>query len=207
MESEILRFGEMICARVCHDLGGLAGTLAGALDLAQEEGGEEGGMAVALAREAADALAQRLRLLRAAFGPVTDPLGAPGIADLAAGLDERVRVDVAGLGLAPLTGEQARLALAMLMLGAEALPAGGTVQISTDAGGSLRVAAHGSRAAWRPGVVQGIAGAVPSGPRDLLAPLCALFAHAAGMSLVAEEAPPVLRLTPLGGSQDQRSLD
>ncbi len=210
MASEILRLGEMICARVCHDLGGLAGTLAGALDLAQEgsgeEGGEEGGMAVALAREAADALAHRLRLLRAAFGPVSDPLGAPGIADLAAGLDERVRVDVSGLGLTPLTGEQARLALAMLMLGAEALPAGGTVQISTDVGGSLRVAAHGPRAAWRPGVVQGLAGAMPSGPRDLLAPFCALLARAAGMDLAAEEVPPALYATLLGSSQDQRSL-
>ena len=207
MESESLRLGEMICARVCHDLGGLAGTLAGALDLAQEERGEEGGMAITLAREAADALAHRLRLLRAAFGPVSDPLGAPGIADLAAGLDERVRVDVSGLGPAPLTGEQARLALTMLMLGAEALPAGGTVQISINSDGELRVAAHGPRAAWRPGVVSGLAGTMPSGPRDLLAPLCALLARAAGMGLAAEEASPALCAAPPGGSQGQRSLD
>ena len=206
MESESLRLGEMICARVCHDLGGLAGTLAGALDLAQE-GGAEGGEAITLAREAADALAHRLRLVRAAFGPASDPLGAPGIADLAAGLDERVQVDVSGLGPEPLDGERTRLALAMLMLGAEALPAGGTVQISTDAGGALRVAAHGPRAAWRPGVIPGVAGAAPSGPRDLLAPLCALLARAAGMRLAAEEAPPALRATLLDRSQSQRSLD
>ena len=67
----------------------------------------------------------------------------------------------------------------MLMLGAEALPAGGIVQISADAEGALRVAAHGTRAAWRPGVIPGLAGAAPNGPRDLLAPLCALLARAA----------------------------
>ena len=37
MESDALRLGELVCARVCHDLGGLAGTLAGALQLAQED--------------------------------------------------------------------------------------------------------------------------------------------------------------------------
>jgi histidine phosphotransferase ChpT len=200
MESQALHLGEMICARVCHDLGGLAGTLAGALDLAQDEGGGE---AIALARETADALARRLRLVRAAFGPVSEPLGAPGIADLAAGLDERVRVDVSGLGRGSLTGEQARLALAMLMLGAEALPAGGIVQVSAEAGGALRVVAQGPRAAWRPGVVQGLAGAMPGGPRDLLAPLCALLARAARMGLAAEEAPPALRAMP-SGHQGQR---
>lgn len=197
MASESLNLGEMICARVCHDLGGLAGTLAGALDLAQEESGEAGSAAIALAKEAADALARRLRLVRAAFGPVSEPLGAPGIADLAAGLDERVQVDVSGLGSEPLTGEQARLALAMLMLGTEALPAGGVIQISAAAGGVLRVVAHGPRAAWRPGVAAGLAGAAPSGPRDLLAPFCALLARAAGMDVIAEEAPPALRTAPL----------
>ena len=201
MRSESLQLGEMICARICHDLGGLAGTLAGALDLAQEERGEEGGEAITLAREAADALAHRLRLVRAAFGPVSDPLGAPGIADLAAGLDERVQVNVSGLGPSPLDGEQARLALAMLLLGAEALPAGGTLQMSHNADGALRVAARGAGAAWRPGVVRGLAGAAPSGPRDLLAPLCALLARAAGMDLTAEEVPPALCATPLSRSQ------
>ncbi len=197
MKLESLQLGEMICARICHDLGGLAGTLAGALDLAQEEGGAAGGDAIVLAREAADALAHRLRLVRMVFGPVSDPLGAPGIAELTAGLDERVHVDVSGLGPTPLIGCRVRLALAMLMLGAEALPAGGTIQISADRGGALRVAAHGTRAAWRPGVILGLAGAAPGGPRELLAPLCALLARTARMELAVEEAPPVLSATPL----------
>lgn len=199
MESAALRLSELVCARVCHDLGGLAGTLAGALQLAQEEGDGE---AAALAREAADALARRLRLLRAALGPVSEPLGAPGIADLAGGLDERLGVDVAGLGPEPLGPEQARLALAMLLLGAEALPVGGSLQLAAEAGGALRLTAQGPRAAWPPGVAQGLAGALPDDPRGLLAPLCGLLAQAAGMSLAAEELPTLLRATPRGRPGD-----
>lgn len=198
MDLEALRLGEQVCARVCHDLGGLAGTLAGALQLAQEDADGE---AVALAREAADALARRLRLLRSALGPVSEPLGAPGIADLAAGLDERVRADVSGLGPEPLTGDQARLALAMLLLGAEALPIGGSLHLAGDADGTLLVTAGGPRAAWPPGVAQGLDGTLPDTPRGLLAPLCSLLAHAAGMRLAAEDSPPLLRAIPLGRSQ------
>lgn len=197
MEPEFLRLSELACARVCHDLGGLAGTLSGTLELAQEEGGE----ALMLAREAADALARRLKLLRAALGPASDSLGASAIAELARGLDERVRVDASGLGAKVLAPEQARLALAMLMLGAETLPAGGALRLSADAQGALSVSAAGPRAAWPSGTAQGLAGKHPAGSRDLLAPLGALLARAAGMDLAAMgapagDAPPSLRATP-----------
>lgn len=196
MDSEAFRLGELVCARVCHDLGGLAGTLAGALELAQDGDGE----AVALAREAAVALARRLRLLRAALGPVSEPLGAPGIADLAAGLGERVQVDAAGLGPGVLDGERTRLALAMLLLGAEALPAGGRLGLASM-GGMLRVTPDGARAGWPPGVLTGTGDTAPREPRHLLALLTRLLAAAAGMVLAVEETPPALSAVPLGQSQ------
>jgi histidine phosphotransferase ChpT len=199
MDSEALRLSELVCARVCHDLGGLAGMLAGTLQLAHEDGDRE---AVALARDAADALARRLRLLRAALGPVAEPLGAPGIADLSAGLGERLRVDASGLGSEPLGAEQARLALALLLLGAEALPVGGTLRLTTDGQGALLVTADGPRAAWPPGTTQNLAtGALPNAPRGLLAPLCHLLARTAAMELAAGEAPPLLRAMPLNPSR------
>ena len=194
MESNALRLSEMVCARVCHDLGGLIGTLAGTMQLVSEE---RGGEAVAVACEATDLLSNRFRLLLATFGPVSDALDAPGIASLAAGLGERLRVDVSRLGPGPLAGEQVRLLLAMLLLGTEALPLSGTVQLSKESGGVLRVAALGPRAAWHPCVIQGVAGAAPTEPGRLLAPLCALFARAAGMTLAVENAPPALRAAPL----------
>jgi len=198
MDSEALRLGELVCARVCHDLSGLVGTLAGTLQLAQED---TDGEAVALACETAKALARRLRLLRAALGPVSEPLAQSGIADLAAGLAERVRVDVSGLGPEPLPGDRARLALAMLLLGAEALPMGGSLHLAAGPNGTLRVSAAGPRAAWPPRVTQGLGGALPDTPLGLVAPLCSLFAQAAGMRLTAEDSPPRLLAIPLGRSQ------
>lgn len=198
MDLEGLRLAELICARVCHDVGGLVGTLAGMLELAQEEGGGE---AVVVGCEAADVLVRRLRLLRAALGPISEPLDTSGIADLAAGLDERLRVDVSDLGSSVLPAEQARLALAMLLLGAEALPMGGKLHLSANTGGVLRVVASGPRAAWPPSVVPGIAGAPPEGARTLLAPLCGLLARTAGMSLAAEEVPLALCATPVEQAQ------
>ncbi len=194
MNLDALQLAELVCARVCHDLGGLVGTLAGTLELAQEGGDNE---AVALGREAADMLVRRLRLLRAALGPVSEPLDAAGVADLAAGLGERLRVDVCDLGSRLLPAQQARLALAMLLLGAEALPMGGSLRLSTDAGGVLRVAASGPRAAWPSSVIQGLAGAPPESARTLFAPLCALLALSAGMSLTTEAVPPALCAAPL----------
>lgn len=212
MEPAALRIGELICARVCHDLGGLAGTLTGTLQLAQEELAQNesapggGGIeALALAREAADALVRRLRLLRAALGPVSDPLGAPGIAELATGLGERLHVDVSGVRTEPLAAEQARLALAMLLLGAEALPMGGNLRLETNTEGMVVVTAHGPRAAWPPSIAQSfgqsLADAVPNAPRGLFAPFCGLLAGAAGMTLAAEDAPPRLCAVPTGRSQ------
>ena len=194
MDRELLQFSELVCARICHDLGGLTGTLAGALELAD---GENGGEAIALAHEAATALARRLRLLRAALSPASDPLGASGIADLALGLGGGLRVDVSGLGSATLSPEQARLALAMVLLCAEALPAGGTLHLTTEAQGVPHVLAVGPRAAWPPGTAQGLAGKLPGSARELLAPFCALLARATGMSLVIEDMPPALRATSL----------
>ncbi len=203
MESGPLHLCELVCARVCHDLAGLVGTLAGTLQLAQEDvPGDGSGEAVALAREVADALARRLRLIRAALGPVADPLAAPDIADLAAGMGERLHVDVSGLGSEPLPPALARLALAMLLLGAEALPLGGTLHLAAGEGGALCMTPVGPRAAWPPGIAQGIAGTLPDTPRGLLAPLSSLLARAAGFVLATEDAPPLLRATPLRPSPD-----
>lgn len=198
MTSAALRLGELVCARLCHDLGGLLGALAGSLHLAEED---RGGGALALAREMADALVRRLRLLRAALGPASERLDAGGIADLAAGLGERLRVDASALGPEPLAAERARLALAMLLLGAEALPRGGTLRLAVEAGGVLSVTADGLRAAWPPDITQGLAAGLADAPPDalraLLAFYCALLARDARSGLAAEGPPPVLRAVPL----------
>jgi histidine phosphotransferase ChpT len=194
MQAGDLRLGELICARVCHDLSGLAGTLVGTLDLAQAD---SGGEAAELARETATAFLKRLKLLRAVFGPVSEPLTPSDIADLAGGIGDRMRVDASNLRPDPLPEELARLALAMILLCADALPSG-VVEIFTDAEGALHAVAHGANAAWRPGALHALDRDVPMTSGTFLAPFCALLAQRAGMSFAVEQSPPRLSARPCG---------
>jgi histidine phosphotransferase ChpT len=70
---DIIRLVELICARLCHDLGGLIGTVGNALDMVTEDAGQ-GNEVLAFASSAASALTQRLRLMRTAWGPESDAI-------------------------------------------------------------------------------------------------------------------------------------
>ena len=65
---ETIRLVELICARLCHDIGGLIGTVGNAVEMVAEDGGRDDEV-LAFAASAATALSQRLRLLRTAWGP------------------------------------------------------------------------------------------------------------------------------------------
>ena len=195
MESDNLSLAVLVCARLCHDLGGLAGTLVGALDLAQ---GDDAGEAFTIAREAADMLAARLRLLRAAWGPPSEALDGRGMQRLARGLGARMTLDIAEFGPGPLTPERTRVALAMIVLAGEALRGGGMLHLSGTPDGPMCVTARGARAAWPHDVALGRAGVAPAGPRDLLLPLCDQIARVDNMELTVSDAPPTLVATPSG---------
>ena len=64
--NEALAMAEVLCARLCHDLSGPLGALINVIGVAREE--LPANDTVAFAEEAANELAQRLRLLRAAWG-------------------------------------------------------------------------------------------------------------------------------------------
>src|ERR1700737_4241209 len=70
---DTIRLVELICARLCHDLGGLIGTVGNALDMVAEDAGRDNEV-LAFASSAANALTQRLRLMRTAWGPETEAL-------------------------------------------------------------------------------------------------------------------------------------
>ena len=65
MTAAQLPLAEAMAARLCHDFAGLTGTIVGMLEWAE---GPDQPDALALARQAAEALARRLRLTRAAYG-------------------------------------------------------------------------------------------------------------------------------------------
>jgi len=180
------RLAQMLCARLCHDLGGAIGTLAGTLDLA-ETGDSE---LLDLSRETATALRQRLRLFSIAWGGPTHDMGAAELAGLLEGAPAAPRVRFALADLAPggrLPAPLVPLALNAALLAAEALPRGGTVVVSGDARG-LAVQPQGRDAAWPSALLALLSGSAPSlvleeGPRRVVTPLLAGLAAEAGWTI------------------------
>ena len=180
-----LELASALCARFCHDLSSPLGTLAGTLELAgeDEEHAEE---ALSIAREAAGAMVGRLQLLRAAWAGDGGPMDRARLQELAAGLPGRVRADLDGLADLTFDGATARVLLNLLLLGAEALPAGGCVALAGDPASGVIVTVAGPSVAWHAGlgpILLDPAARHPSEPRTVQMPLTARLAHAAGLRL------------------------
>ncbi|MDB5375478.1 MAG: hypothetical protein JWP04_4120, partial [Belnapia sp.] len=158
------RLASILCARLCHDLGGVIGGLTGTLDLVQSTDDEM----MALARETAVALRQRLRLYAAAWGGPTAEYDAAALAGMLLGSPASPRVQFALDALSPGAMVPASLVPIVLnaaLLGAEAMPRGGTVVLSGLLAG---LAEAGLVVALEPAV--GRAGASPAAwPAPLLA--------------------------------------
>ena len=188
--SERLRLAELLSARLCHDLSGPLGALIGVLEIAREE--QPGSEALALAEEAAVELAQRLKLLRGAWGEDAEELGVDLLRGLADSLSasRRVRLDLAGLQPeAVFPPPAARVLLNLLLLAAESLPGGGIVALSGSPSHHILVTISGSRAAWPAGLGAWLADdaaawdAVTAGARQLQGPLSVLVARTHGYRL------------------------
>lgn len=204
---EALRLAEVLCARLCHDIAGSLGALIGSLDLAGEKDVGMAEEALELASTTARTLVARLRLLRAAWAGTDTPLDLPTLADLARGLPpRRLELDLSampsGTVLDPTLG---RVVLNLVLLAAEALPAGGTIWLErTD--GDLLIGVVGANSAWPAALGTALAGGARiESPRELQAPLTVLLARAAGLGLSAlmpagaaapDGAPPLLLSLP-----------
>jgi histidine phosphotransferase ChpT len=177
-----LHLAQLLCARLCHDLGGVVGTLGSTLDLAAP-GDDE---LQALARETAGMLRQRLMLYSAAWGLPGEDRSAEELAGLlaAAPASPRVRFQLTGLARGGrLPGALVPLALNAALLGAEALPRGGVVALSGGEAG-LVVLPEGPGAAWPKGLealldTTTLAPSLEQGPRRVVTPLLGRLAAAA----------------------------
>lgn len=176
------RLARLVGLRLCHDLGGIAGTVGNALELLGGAGGE----AADIALEAAGVLRRRLLLWRAL-------LGGQGEATLGTllGLLEgqvaggRARAEAAGIDPGWMVPEETvPVLLAAILAGGEALPRGGVVRLAGDPSrGELVVLPEGPRVAWPVALVRAVAGAPPAGEpsgRDVMALWLAAAAQAAG---------------------------
>ncbi|MCB4821815.1 histidine phosphotransferase family protein [Roseicella aerolata] len=180
------QLARLLSARLCHDLGGAVGTLSGTLDLAGEGDAEMLG----LARDTAAGLRERLRLYAAAWGGAAEDADGESLARLlrSAPASPRVRFrldHLAAGGLLPAI--LVPLALNAALLGAEALPRGGTVTLAGSAEDGLVVCPEGHGASWPAGLLAllggGLAEALQAGPRRVVAPLLLALATEAGWTV------------------------
>jgi histidine phosphotransferase ChpT len=193
---------EQLARRLCHDLSGPLGALMGVLELASQE--MPGSETLTVAEDTARQLAARLRLLRAAWGGDGLPPTVGDLQALAGGLPQRrITVDTSALGaertLAP---PLARVLVNVVLLAAEALPAGGRVTLADPGGTDVVVAIEGPNAAWPSGLLSTLADpdaavAALESPRHLQAPLTALTARAGGVRLSLLHGGPPGAVSPL----------
>lgn len=204
---DAVRLAETLCARICHDFSGSLGTLGGMLDLLQEQS-TASNETLAAALDAADALEQRLKLLRAAWGGNPAGLTWEALRGLTAGLPGARRLVLDLDGVAPdveLAPEVGRAVLAWLMVAADSLPRGGRIVL---AGGpvDLLLLIAGPNAAWPAELAacfsdEAAIAATFDRPRGLALPLAMLFARRAGLrpsmllATAPADAPPPIRLT------------
>jgi len=183
--NDSLRLAELLSARLCHDLSGLLGSLIGVLEIAREE--QPDSETLALAEETAVELAQRLKLLRAAWGIDGEELDLIQLQTFADALSNsrRLRLDLNGLDPdAVFPPPASKLVLNLLLLAAESLPGGGIVALSGSPASNVVVTISGPRAAWPAGFSNWLVDeaaareAVTKNPRHLQGPLTALLARA-----------------------------
>ncbi len=203
--NQSLRLAELLAARLCHDLSGPINTLGGVLELARDEP-RMVIEALAEAGEAAVTLTRRLRLLRAAWGGLGDPLSTADLALLSDGLPgNRLRIDLDGLPPRLFEPAAARLVLNVLLLGAGCLPFGGVLALSATAGLDVIATIDGPRAGWPQGFAALLAdpdlawqSVARIDPRDVQAAVTTLIAQECGlrvsflMAARPQDAPPLL---------------
>ncbi len=188
--NQSLRLAEMLCARLCHDLSGPLGALVGVLEVAHEE--QPNSETLSLAEGTAVELAQRLKLLRAAWGREMSDIDGDRLREFGDCLSSsrRVQLDLTGLEQnAVFPSPVSRLVLNLVLMAAESLPGGGIVALSGAPAGSVLVTISGPRAAWPTGLAVWLADdasaweAITADPRSLQEALTALLARAFGLRL------------------------
>ena len=184
---QALRLAELLCARLCTELGTTLNGFIAAVEIAGEAPG-----GTVLADQEATALGRRLQLMQATWAGGVGELAASQVHELLLPLQEWRGVDVDLTELdptVPFHGSAVRLLLNLALLGAEGLPSGGTVTFSGSAVQDVLVEIAGPRAAWPAGLASCLADeqaawAALKSPRAAQLVLTAMLAHSAGLRLV-----------------------
>jgi histidine phosphotransferase ChpT len=187
--ADTIRLVELVCARLCHDLGGLIGTVGNALDMVAEDA-ERGNEVLAFASSAARVLMQRLRLLRAAWGPETEAMRLPALVRLVTPPLSARRIGLETSGLPPdcvFSPRIGRVVLNLIILAVDCLPTGGTIILMGEPA-DLLIRIDGPAAAWPAGLTaclgdEAAALAALTGVRSVQMPLTVLLALSRNLRL------------------------
>lgn len=133
-EEMAVHLGEMLCARVCHDLAGAIGAVGGGAELLADELGP-GNEALALLVESATAATSRLRFLRQAFSGGGTPVRAAQLFQMTSDYlasspgGAKLALDWQDGAEEPWESGAARIALNLVLLAQDCLPRGGDVTV------------------------------------------------------------------------------
>ena len=208
MEIQIdMRVTELLVSRLCHDLVGPIGAVRNGMELLGEAPGDLADDAFDLASESAGRAVDLLQYFRIAYGMAGNRQGGDlaSLRELAARFFSHQKASLEWVGAATPPGlpeTAGKLILNMLVLGAEALPRGGTVGVllADDGGASeITVVAVGADAGLREESQAGLTDGVEAQdltPRSVHAYFTRSLARREGGDLRASAAGPGhLRLT------------
>jgi histidine phosphotransferase ChpT len=157
----------LLCARLCHDLVSPISAIGAALDVLQDPSAEDmHGQALELIRKSADQGWAKLEFTRLAFGAGGSAPGRIESGELRRVTEgmfnsEKLAIDWNVEAVDTEKGV-ARMLLNLCLLGAEALPRGGTVNITSDIDGThFRIESNGRRARLAPDVEAALSGRTP----------------------------------------------
>lgn len=177
---DMLRLGGVLMERATHDLAGVVGALGGAIELAGDPDAAE------IATECVVLLRRRLRLLRAMWHAAEHPMPVAELRELLPALPGAGRVRFQSDRLGDIPAKHLSIALAALVVASEALPRGGSIELSGD----LKIDVEGAKAAWPAGLAtllvdpQAAHEALRDAePRDVAAATLAAMAHRDGVEV------------------------
>ncbi|HNB27422.1 MAG TPA: histidine phosphotransferase family protein [Alphaproteobacteria bacterium] len=203
-----LRALELACSKLCHDVISPIGAVNNGLELLEEE--DDAALkaeAAALAQRSARRASILLQVFRSAFGnagnqPSFGPREAAALGQelLAGGKVQLIAPDLPeASALPPGFG---KLVVNVIVMAADALPRGGTVELGVTAAqpgkGSVTVQCGGQQIAWSPEFARAVLrdlSADELSAHNILPYMCATFAQRLGLSLsVVQEGPGILRI-------------
>lgn len=154
-----MKFAELLCTRLCHDLTGPIGALANGAEFLGEEGFEMQGQAVELIASSAAQAVARLQFYRRAYGRINDS-GEASLSELKKLVEDYLvgskvtldwpdtHTDSAGLSVSYKMG---RLLINLVLIAFSTLLRGGTISVRLAPGEQskeIRITAAGSTVKW-----------------------------------------------------------